>query len=463
MKLPDRRTSLILLAATIVLLVPIILLEAHLLAHTGGTCSYPLNSSFLNISTARSLAFYKVWGVSKYMFQSATASLLYPILLAAVFFITGSHLIIPVIVNTAIAIAFLYRLQQALIRRYVRSETQLKILILTVLFSALPLLVVGGTEATLQLFLCFLFIEALATSLQKDKSKLPPRIYLYAMLAVATGYEALLLIALAAIYLATLRGTRQSHYRQSRVKQALQLLAIALLPILLFGVISLIKGGYFLPTPLVMGSYPLYFVLLVTAAFGTSLLLIRQSRQHPAGRPAIPITTSRLPFAILAVMALPFIVQNGTALAHFEQDSIRIYEQQFPVAAFVHRYYRRTTVGTNDVAALAYFTDGRKVDYTGATSPEIARSIRANSWNPGMADSLSRKNGVSTAILADSLFDEGTPSRWRRIASWDMPGTRPGAPRTFTFYSVYGWDSVLNRRLHDYQPLLPAGIIVHYF
>lgn len=460
MKFPDRKQSLILLAASIALLIPVIGLETQLLHNTGGTCSYPLSSSFLNISTAKTLAFYKVWGVSKYTFQSATTSLLYPIVLAVVFFITGAHLIIPVIVNTVLAIAFLYLLQVALIRRQVRPLTQLTILLLTILVTALPLLAVSGTETVLQLLLCFLFIETLTTALQRNPSQLPPRVYVYAMLAVATSYASLLLIALASIFLAS----RPRQPRQIPQQQALKLAALAASPIIAFGILSLIKGSYFLPTPLVMGSYPFYLVALTLAAFGAGLLLIRRYHRSTgssgAGN-AMPI--SRLPFTLLAVMALPFLLQNASSLAHFQRDSLRIYEQQFPVAAFVHRYYRTGTIGANDVAALAWFTDGRKVDFTGATSADIARSKRDNSWNAIMADSLSRKNGVSTAILSDSLFDEGLPSRWYKIASWDIPDTRPGATRTFTFYSVYRWDSVLQRRLHDYQPLLPARIAVRYF
>jgi hypothetical protein len=437
MKFPDKKNSLILFPAAVLLLIPVILLETHLLRNTGGNISFPLDSSFLNISTAKTLAFYKVWGVSKYTFQPATASLLYPFVLALVFFITGAHLIIPVILNVLMAMFFLYTLQQALDRRQFKPLAQVTILVSATLVTTLPLLVVSGTESVLQLLICFLFIETLATTLQDNKDKLSPRVYQYGMLAVATRYEDILLIALACILLASIH----------RRREALKLAAIAIAPILVFGVISLIKGSYFLPTPMIMAPYPLYLVILTLAAFLASLLLVRKYHR---------------PYALLLV-TIPFLFNNTISLSHFERDSVRIYEQQFPVAAFVHRYYRMGTIGTNDVAALSYFSDGRKVDYTGSTSPDIARSKRENSWNPAMADSLSRKNGVWTAILSDSLFDEGVPSRWFRIASWDIPDTRPGATKTFTFYSVYRWDSVLQRHLHDFQPLLPTDISVRYY
>ena len=407
MKFPDRKNNLVLLAAIAFLLIPVILLEIHLLRHTGGNISFPLDSSFLNISTAQNLAFYKVWGISKYTFQPAATSLLYPFVLALVFFIFGAHLVIPVILNAVLAILFLYHLQQALVRHQVKPLTQATILPLTILITALPLLVVSGAESVLQLLLCFLFIESLT-------SKPPRRIDQYGLLCVATRYEDILLILLACLLL--------------QRRQALKLAAISTTPIVVFGVLSLLKGSYFLPTPMITAPYP-FFLL----AFLAALFLIRKYH-HPYP---------------LFLLTLPFLFQNIAGLSHFERDSVRTYEQQYPIAAFVHRYYKRGTIGANDVAALTYFSEGRKVDYTGATGPDI--------------DSLTLKNGVSTAILSDSVFEPGISAKWYRIASWNIPDTRPGATRTFTFYSIHSFDSLLQRRLRDFQPLLPTGISVRYY
>lgn len=438
MHFPRGKNLIILVVALFALALPIILIEINLLQYTKGDIAFPLDDAYLNASVARNLAFYKVWGLSKWNFQPASASLLYPLLLSVIFFILGSHLVIPLILNTLLAILFLYQLQRALLRRKAASATQLIVLLVVTAILPLPLLVVSGTESVLQLLLCFLFMETLMKALENDKSSLPRQVYQYPLLAVATRYEDLLLILLACFLLAS------THRR----RQALKLAAFATAPIIVFGVISSIKGSYFLPTPLVTGSHPIYLVLLTISVFAVSLLLIRQYRR---------------PIIAAAILALPFILQNVLALSHFDRDSIRIYEQQYPIAAFVHRYYQRGTIGANDVAALTYFSEGRKLDYTGATSIDIAQSRRENSWNSAMADSLTRKNGVVTAILSDSLFDEGPPSKWYRIASWDIPDAHPGATRTFTFYSIYRWDSTLQRRLHDYQPLLPTRIAVHYY
>jgi hypothetical protein len=440
-----RKNGLILTIALLALLIPIFLLEQSVLHHTDGNIVFPLDNAFVDITVARNLSFYQVWGISKYAFQPAAASLLYPVLLALIFFITGAHLIIPVILNTLAAITLLFTLQQALIRRNVKPIFQLTTLLLVILLIPLPLLVVSGMSYTLQLLFGFLFIESLAQALNNNPNPLPRSVYLYAFLAVAARYEDILLIALACLLLVFLR----------RKIEALKLAGISLLPIVLFGTISVIKGSYFLPTPLILGPYPAYLLVLVLAALTTSVILIRQHRK---------IGINRLSLSLITIMAIPFAVHNGAMLHDFQQDSIRIYQQQYPMAAFVHRYYHRSTIGVNDIGAVAWFSEGRKLDYNGIASTDIAKSKKERSWGPIMADSLSRKDGVQAAIVSDPWFSPQRFPRWFKVASWKLPDTQFSHGEVLTFYAVNKWDTTwLQKRLHEFEPQLPAGIAVHYY
>ena len=69
-----------------------LLIELPVLRHTQGHILFPLDGAFLNISVGRNLAFYQVWGISKHAFQPAASSLLYPLTLAPVFFISRAVL-----------------------------------------------------------------------------------------------------------------------------------------------------------------------------------------------------------------------------------------------------------------------------------------------------------------------------------------------------------------------------------
>ena len=121
------------------------------------------------------------------------------------------------------------------------------------------------------------------------------------------------------------------------------------------------------------------------------------------------------------------------------------------MAAFVHRYYRRTGVGVDDLGAMAWFSDGKKFDLT-------------LSENAHRADSLCRSNGIRAAIVSDPRFDPIPFPRWQPIASWKIPASSHSAGATFKFYSLNEYDTMwMRKNLKDYQTLLPANIEVRYY
>lgn len=445
MHLPRGKNLIIFTIALLALIVPTILLEQSVLRHTDGNIVFPLDNAFVDITVGRNLAFYQVWGVSKYAFQSASSSLLYPIALAPFFFIFGPHLIIPILVNVLAAAFFLGAFQRALIRRNIRPGTQLGLLVLVIIFLPLPLLVVSGTSYTLQLLFCFLFLESLATAISKGASRLSPKIYTYGALMVAARYESIIILFLACLLLIILR----------RPKQALKLAAIALGPIAAFGTISLIKGSNFLPNSLFLDPYPgLTVAVLVLAIILGVILITRYQKRNPR----------HLVFTLMALVALPFITRNITVLHNYQQNSIAIYQQEYPLAAFVHRYYKRASVGINDIGAVAWFSDGRKLDFTGLASADVTRHKTANSWSPQWADSLSRKDGVPTIMVSDPWFSPEQFPRWGKVASWRLPDSEHRKGRTYSFYVTNPRDtSWILRCLRNYQPILPSSIVVQYY
>jgi hypothetical protein len=447
-KLPiPRGTALaVLIGAILLLLLATALIELPVLRHTQGGILFPLDEAFLNISVGRNLAFYQVWGISKHSFQSASSSLLYPLVLAPVFFIAGAHLIIPLIVNLLAAVYFLYRLQQNLLSRSLTPVKQAGILLAAMVLTLLPLLVVSGMEYVLQLLTVFLFLDALASAL-KDRSPatrqpqpLSREIYLYAALAIAARYEDALIVLLAAILLATQRGWRP----------AAKLMAIALSPILAFGALSLVNGSYFLPNTLFLAPYPNTAIGLAALTLLAITILYRRFKR----------------VELLLLLLLPFSLRNFQSLQHFQRDCRRMYDQQYLMASFVHRYYYKSSVGINEPGAISWFSEGRKLDFTGVASSDVIRSKRMHYWSPVYADSLSRQDGIRAAIVADPWFSMYRLPKWDRVASWNIPdnGPAPGSSKIINFYVVDEWDTTnLRRNLHEYQQLLPAGVEVRYY
>ena len=390
---PKGKALGVLIAAILILLISVIAIELPVLRHTHGSVLFPQDNAYVNITVARNLAFYQVWGVSKYAFQSAATSLLYPITLAPFFFIFGAHLIIPLLVNFFAAAYFLLMLQRTLIRYGVKPTRQLLTLLISMALTLLPLLVVSGMEYTLQLLFVFLFIDALATAAPEKK------LYLFALLAVAARYEDILIIAVACIILKKREGWRP----------VAKLAAIALSPIVVFGVISLIKKSSFLPNAMLTG-----------AAY------------------------------------------NVSSLAHFQSNCNRIYDEQYLTAGFVHLYYNRSTVGVNQPGAVSYFSEGRKLDYTGVASNDVTKKKEEHAWSPLWADSLSKLDGIRVAIVAEPWFRPEQLPKWTRVASWDIPDGETA--KKVTFYVINNYDtSWLRKNLHNYQHHLPSNVEVRYY
>ena len=451
--LPTGKALGVLLLAILTLLAAVALLELPVLHHTKGNILFPLDNAYVNITVGRDLAFYQVWGVSKYAFQSAASSLLYPITLAPIFFILGAHLIIPLIVNFLAAAYFLLMFQRVLIRYGFPPARQFLVLIAAMGLTLLPLLVVSGMEYTLQLLFVFLFMDALVQTLSAPNAatakppapaappaKAPAPLYIFALLAVAARYEDLLVIALGCVLPGLQKGWRP----------AAKLAAIAVSPIILFGVISVIKKSYFLPNTMLVAPYPKYTAILaLIATAAAAWLIIRYRTLHPA----IPA------LAILSLLAVPFTARNAANLAHFEKDCDRIYDEQYLTARFVHLYYFKQTVGTNQPGAVSYFSEGRKLDYTGVASNDVVRMTKQYGWTPRYADSLSKKDGIRVAIIADPWFRADQLPKWNRIATWDISKDDP-----VNFYAVEAYDTTwLRKRLHEYQHLLPSTVSVRYY
>ncbi|HEV2483282.1 MAG TPA: hypothetical protein VGS79_26635 [Puia sp.] len=451
--LPAGKALGVLLLAILTLLTAMVLIELPVLHHTQGNILFPLDNAYVNIAVGRDLAFYQVWGVSKYAFQSAASSLLYPLTLAPFFFILGAHLIIPLIVNFLAGVYFLLMLQRTLIRYGLPPARQFLVLIGAMGLTLLPLLVVSGMEYTLQLLFVFLFMDTLAQTLpapvtttapaptaSATKAPAPPTLYIFGLLAVAARYEDLLVVALGCVLL----GLQKSR------RSAAKLAAIAVSPILIFGLISVIKKSSFLPNPMLVGPYLTYTTILaLIATAAAAWLIIRNNTTIP-----------------LLLLLVPFTVRNASNLVHFEKDCDRTYDEQYLTAHFVHLYYFMQTVGTNQPGAVSYFSEGRKLDYTGVASNDVVRMTKEYGWTPLYADSLSKKDGIRVAIVADPWFRADQFPKWTRIATWDIADDDPPVAheKAVNFYAVQPYDTAwLRKRLHEYQHLLPSTVSVKYY
>lgn len=236
-------------------LLPVLFIEAMILADTNGTFMYPVDDTFIHLAIAKNFAFHGVWGISAHEFASASSSILYPLILTGILKIVGLHTIIPFLVNLVAATGLLIVVRSWLQRQEISPANQLWVLAGLIFFTPLPVLAMSGMEHTIQLLFCFLFIWSFADNLgrlvesrEKESTmkewKFPSSVFIYAFLLTLTRYEGMTIIGISCLILLAYR----------RWWLAFQLGMAGFLPILVFGIISLYMGSFFIPNSVLLKS-----------------------------------------------------------------------------------------------------------------------------------------------------------------------------------------------------------------
>ncbi|MHA4811878.1 hypothetical protein ACX0G9_27530 [Flavitalea flava] len=248
--------------AFVAFLTPVIIIEAKVLSDTKGTFSYPVDDTFIHLAIAKNLAFHGSWGIRPGEFTSASSSLTFPIILAAALRIFGDHSILPFLINIVAAILLLLVMHNWLVKKAIPPLPRLFILLGVIYLTPLPSLAVLGMEHTLQLLFCFLFIttfsDELAELVKADSTgssgkewSFSWKVYLFGALMTATRYEGMYLVAVACLIVLLHR----------RLILAFQLGLLCVLPIFIFGFISVYNGNYFFPNSVLLksGAPPMTF------------------------------------------------------------------------------------------------------------------------------------------------------------------------------------------------------------
>ncbi len=231
-----------LLVALLAVFLPLAFIEWKMLGQTGGVFMYPLDDTFIHMELARNLAFHQTWGINPGEFGSASSSLLYTVLLAGLFKIFSPHVLIPVLLNSIVAIFLIVVIHNWLRKRNLGPLACLTILLAVVFFTPLPMLIMSGMEHTLQCLFSFLFITRFSSWLAETRKgeisyRIPESLMIYSLLLPALRYEGLFLVGIAVLLLA--------YYR--KWTSALLVGSAAALPLLAFGIYSVSQGSYALP------------------------------------------------------------------------------------------------------------------------------------------------------------------------------------------------------------------------
>jgi hypothetical protein len=164
------------------------------------------------------------------------------------------------------------------------------------------------------------------------------------------------------------------------------------------------------------------------------------------------------------VLLFPFLIRSEKSFQNSKWYCVNIFEQQYQMAQFVHRYYDSTGIAFNDIGAISFYSVGPKLDLFGLASLDVARRRRANRFTAGWADSLGRQQQIKLAIVYDTWQDSALLHRWNKIASWQNHHNVVLGSDSVSFYTLDAADTTaLRKNLEAYQPSLPPDVTVRYY
>lgn len=242
-----RWQSPVLFAVVIFVLSLAFAIRASLTA-TGGTFVYAVDDAYIHMALAKNLARHGLWGCTQFHFSASSSSLLWPVLLMLADLIVGVRDLTPLVLNIGLAVLTLVAADHYLKRFGAAPMLRTAALLGVVLGFPLPGMVLLGMEHILHLFLTIWFAGAAVEFLVESAGNTAPsrkqtwRLFVLGALLGASRYEGFFLVGLVCLGL----FARREWWRGSGLAGA------AMLPAVVFGIISISNGGLFFPNSLML-------------------------------------------------------------------------------------------------------------------------------------------------------------------------------------------------------------------
>ncbi len=219
------------------------------LAKTQGRPVYALDDAYIHMSMAKNFSQHGVWGVTSRQFSSTSSSLLWTLLLSALYLIFGVNETMPLLMNFFFATLLLVFIFYFLRDQRFPPWIQTLMLAAFILFIPLPYLVFGGLEHVLQILINLAYIYMAVKVItddspgkEKPAKSMRNALFLLAPLVVMARYEGLFILF--AVSLLLLVRKKWTIFTINA--------AAGLLPAVVYGIISVSNGWYFLPNSVLL-------------------------------------------------------------------------------------------------------------------------------------------------------------------------------------------------------------------
>jgi hypothetical protein len=211
-----------------------------------GHLVYALDDAYIHMSMARNFSHYGVWGVTRYGFTSSSSSILWTLLLSLTYYLFGVSQIAPLVWNLLFAVLVLWIVYAILTWYKLRPAMKFAALLVIIYCVPLPTLILSGLEQNLQTVVALLaaFFAAQTLSDESPSSTTHGSIFLLmlAPLVTAVRFEGMFLIfAIGVLILFRKRWT-----------YALAFAVCGFLPVVIYGIISVRHGWFWLPSSVLL-------------------------------------------------------------------------------------------------------------------------------------------------------------------------------------------------------------------
>jgi hypothetical protein len=209
-----------------------------------GAFTYQMDDTYIHMAMARNLAEHGVWSINPDGFISASSSLLYTAILAALFRLTVPtlHMFVPLAVNVILAVVLLVCADRILREHGRRPVSRFLVLTLVVLAVPLPGITFMSMEHVLHMLLSILVVHRFARFLAGGRRSDGVAVLALLPLLCTVRFEGLFFLPPMLGILAIRR----------RFRFAAAALTAAVLPLAAFGAFSVSQGSFALPNPIVI-------------------------------------------------------------------------------------------------------------------------------------------------------------------------------------------------------------------
>ncbi len=480
--------------------------------------AFPMDDPYIHLAIGKNLALNGSWGPMADTFNSSSSSLLYTLIISFFFFMGFGGLSTLFIINIVSSIGCLFAFEKAIRAMNFSADRYIILAFAFVLIVPLYHIAFLSMEHTLHIWLILLAITRAAKYFGNDynNTKLIVSLSVVTSLATMARYETLFLAFVVGLILL---------YRK-QFKNAIIFGIITLLPLAIFGYISILNGESFLPNSVLIKGvrsgdadliyYAKYLFRWVKSMiefpdYGAALLLVISAviwkfkekkfdvsywfsfitltvfilhgsfakigwlARYEAYLFALALVSlafiydkfgnaKKTKFVPFVIIAVFIVLRTFPNTFDYRYGMQNIYNQQYQMSEFIKEYYNDSEIVLNDIGTTSYYTNAKYIDVWGLANYEVVDyKLKNGDIDQDLVARLAYDRNSKIAIIYNEDSFNYVPNEWKKVASWTIDNRQVPNFATVYFYAINVPAAHLKEQVVLFSRNLPSEISVEYF